>query len=533
MSHLFQHSNLIIRVATSGLIMSYTKKIVSLSIILLIVFLVSHSRYEVKGTDDIPAPSFIMRLQFEIYTIDSKTETLYTSNYEFLMKALDPKTPDFAAVILKPHFYEAERLLSSNETGTNQVYDHLRIGEPELLELNRWRLNPKRCCPSLGSPWDHYELSFLMALNISTKLDLNYTWFIMPIPLQGDWNWIENPKIEKLSTVPDNQTLISCGLNPEKFYAAGGNNMTDFYLITETFSFAGMYSTRISLIYFAPSVLILFVLAISAVRFKKLSTSNFLTLYLGTAFFILSFLVSFAQYAPSTVLTWQEILFYVDFLFCTALVVTAIYFKKKKKPSSGDDTKELILETGKDMKASAEGEGQRNGSEPTVESINKAFEWLVLVQTVLLSVIFQVLIWIMKPETNYKLTAQLMFSLTMPLIVSIITWFGQLITSKTRRQIVLRLLSWSILAMVFSYYIMMFFVLVVLGITREFSIVVAGSLLAGSLVVAFFPSKRILSTYKTATADNEFWKRRAVAIWSPYIMGTSIAGILILVPFLF
>jgi uncharacterized integral membrane protein len=174
-----------------------------------------------------------------------------------------------------------------------------------------------------------------------------------------------------------------------------------------------------------------------------------------------------------------------------------------------------------------------NNSEPTVESINKAFEWLVLVLTVLLSVIFQVLTWILKPETNYKLTAQLMFSLTMPLIVSIITWFGQLITSKTRRQIFLRLLSWGILAIVLSYYIMMFLVLVVLGMTKEFSILVAVPLLVGSIVVALFPSRKILSTYKTATADNEFWKRREAAIWSPYLMGISIAGILILVPFLF
>jgi hypothetical protein len=186
------------------------------------------------------------------------------------------------------------------------------------------------------------------------------------------------------------------------------------------------------------------------------------------------------------------------------------------------------IEKNRDIKISVKKEGKQNSSRPTVESVDKAFEWLVLVQTVLISIIFQVLTWITKPEINYKVIAQLMFSLTMPLVVLIITWFGQLITSK----IFLRLFSWGMLAMVFSYYTLLFFVLVFLGITTEFSLVVIGSFIVVSAVVVFFPSKRILRIYRTAAApDNKFWKKHADIIW--YIMGLIIASILILVPFLF
>lgn len=302
-----------------------------------LIILSSSSVYKVKALDDSNSPPFFLRLQFEIFSIDLKTETAYTSNYEFLLKARDPSVSNFTAVILKPNFDEAVLHYSGNETGTNQIYDYLKIGEPKPLEVNRWFLTRKLSWPLLGSPFDRFELSFLMAVNMSTRLELNDTWFVMPVSLQGDWEYQEHPLVIKLAELPDNQTLIAHGLNPDKFYRQNGNYMTDFYLITETLSFKYIQSLRIAIAYSLPSISILFVASFSAYRFKRLRRRDFLTLYLSAGLFAFTFLVSFYEYAPSKILTWQEVLLYVAFAFVSVLAIVAVVFKREESSKNDDE----------------------------------------------------------------------------------------------------------------------------------------------------------------------------------------------------
>jgi hypothetical protein len=315
-------------------------KLAILTAVLLVIIVVSGSTHGAEANDDPQAPAFFMHLQFEVFSIDLKTETVYTSNYEFLLKARDPNTPNFTAVILKPSYYEAGTYLSGNDTGTSQIYDYLKINEPQSLEVNRWSLTRIQPLPPLGSPFDHFELSFLIAVNMSTRLELNDTWFIMPLSMQGDWSHGEQPPIVKLANFPDNQTLIAHGLNPDKFFQHNGENMTDFYLITETFTFPYMQSLRITVAYSIPSISILFVGLFSLSQFKRMKRSDFLTLYLGAGLFAFTFLVSFYQYAPSKVLTWQEIFLYVDFFFVTALAILAILFRKDGESSKNKEDKQ-------------------------------------------------------------------------------------------------------------------------------------------------------------------------------------------------
>jgi hypothetical protein len=66
--------------------------------------------------------------------------------------------------------------------------------------------------------------------------------------------------------------------------------------------------------------------------------SDFLTLYLSAGLFAFAFLVSFYQYAPSKILTWQEILLYIDFFFVTILAILAILFRTDEAtPSKGGE----------------------------------------------------------------------------------------------------------------------------------------------------------------------------------------------------
>lgn len=164
----------------------------------------------------------------------------------------------------------------------------------------------------------------------------------MALPLRGIWAWDEHPEIIKLSNKPDNQTLVSHGFNPKRFYQYHCDNMTDFYLISEFFRFPNMDSWRIALAYFSPSIAIFLVILVSGIKFKKLSRSDFLRLYLGVGLFILTFLVSFYQYAPSKVWTWQEAIFYGDFLIITVLVIVALWTKRDKS-ENGDENENQVF----------------------------------------------------------------------------------------------------------------------------------------------------------------------------------------------
>lgn len=317
--------------------MVHIKKTALLVAIFSLIILSSSFAFKAKALDDSHSPPFFLRLQFEIFSIDLKTETVYTSNYEFLLKARDPDVSNFTVVIAKPNLDEAVVHLSGNETGTSQIYDYLKIGEPKPLEVNRWFFTRKLSWPLLGSPFDRFELSFLMAVNMSTRLDLNDTWFVMPVSMQGDWEYEEHPLVIKLAGLPDNQTLLAHGLNPDKIYRQNGNSMTDFYLITETLSFSHIQSVRIAIAYSFPSISILFVAAFSVYRFNRLRRRDFLTLYLSAGLFAFTFLVSFYAYAPSKILTWQEILLYVDFIFVSILAIVAVVFKREECSRNNDE----------------------------------------------------------------------------------------------------------------------------------------------------------------------------------------------------
>jgi len=282
-----------------------------------------------NASEETKNPSFGLDFQFQVFTIDLKTEVVYSSNYYARMWTSEPAVKGFEAVMLRPDYNDGIRFLSGNVSGNQQIYEQIQTDPAKVSTPWEWRLNAKRFL--LGSPFDHYELSFLIAVNMSITLDINNTWVIVPFSMRGDWSWDEHPMVRELAEPPDNQTLASLGLSSQRFYQYGCENMADFYLITITFSFPTMYSTRIAIAYLLPSMTILLVLAVASARFKRLSISDFLTLYLGAGLFILSFVVSFYQYAPSKVLTWQEAIFYFDFLFVTGLVVAALKGKKSTK----------------------------------------------------------------------------------------------------------------------------------------------------------------------------------------------------------
>ena len=238
------------------------------------------------------------------------------------MWTLDPAVTSFEVVILRPDYYGGIILPSYNESGNQQVYEQINSEQPNVTAW-QWHLYPIRPF-ILGTPWDQYEVSFLIAVNMSTQLNINDGVVSMPAYLQDEWAYSPDIAAQKLATRPSNQTLTSLGLSPQKFYQYGCNNMTDFYLFKVTLSYPFMNSLRTAIAFFLPSMAILAVLTVATVKRNRLKRTDFLGIFVGAGLFTLSFLVSFYQYAPPDVFTWEELLLIGDFVFATGLAIYSL-----------------------------------------------------------------------------------------------------------------------------------------------------------------------------------------------------------------
>lgn len=127
-----------------------------------------------KGQDLTSSPSFNINMQLQVYSIDLRTEIAHSSSYYFRMWTYYPEVKSFEVVILRPDYQESLRIISWNESGHQQVYEEIKTDPSEVSVPWQWHMNPKRPY-GLGTPFDYYEISFLIAINMSTKLDLNET----------------------------------------------------------------------------------------------------------------------------------------------------------------------------------------------------------------------------------------------------------------------------------------------------------------------------------------------------------------------
>jgi hypothetical protein len=502
------------------------ERAICLLVFLLATIAIAGKATPVKAENATVPPSFAMMMQLNVYSIDLKTDTLYSQYYSFEMSTSDPAVQSFVAVVLRPDSQQAVGMQSWNESNQQVVREQINTDPQKVTVPWQWHLNPQRPFV-LGTPLDSYEISFLIAVNMSTELNFNDGTVFMPVYLRGEWVWSSDIRAEKLAAAPSNQTLTSLGLSVEKFYARRCNNMSDFYLFTVNLSSPFMNSMRTTIAFFLPSIVILAVLTAATFKRNILKRTDFLTIFMGAGLFTLSFLISFYQYAPPDIFTWEELFLIINFVFAATLAVYSIVRTEKAEPTEKATTHP--------QKHNEKKQEQGPRLVEIGRSIDKAFEWFVLLLSVLIGVLFAFLTWITKPEANLDITTKFMCSLTAPLVLTICTWLWSLLTLSEERQIRLRLFSWNSISMIFAYYIMLFSTFVTLGVSPgPFGLAAAAAvvILISGVVVVLFPSKRIIGAYKAVTPENNLWKnKRAVAL--TYVLGAGLTGILILLPFVF
>lgn len=270
-----------------------------------------------------------LNIQMNVWSIDTKTDTLSTSHFGLYLWTFE-NAKNLSGAIFKSDRSGSSSFVTESIDGTERRRFSVEYStDPTKVSPWEWRLHSLGRCLGLGSPFDRYEFSVLIALNETINLEINNTDFRMPTTLQGNWDYTEN--LERFADVPSKGTLSSHGFDLEAFASYRGNEMVDFFLFTVVIQPKSSQILRSAIVFLFPPITILILLSFVSYRYRRLDRSDILTVYLAVAFFILPFLLSFYQYAQPTVFTWQEVLFLFDFCFATALVIYTILNKSDSK----------------------------------------------------------------------------------------------------------------------------------------------------------------------------------------------------------
>lgn len=173
-----------------------------------------------------------------------------------------------------------------------------------------------------------YKMGFLFALKAEITFEpaplMHVT--MLDETLEDEWRHVETSP-RRLDGPPDNGTLTSLGLNTMVFWNLHRiNGYKTFYLYEVTFIRPESYRTRVSYTFTLPAILLFFILVVSVVAlfFARLSLQSELTLYLGTAFFSLPFVLNYTRLGLGPI-TFTESLFYGVIAVSTGLAFVSVF----------------------------------------------------------------------------------------------------------------------------------------------------------------------------------------------------------------
>lgn len=171
---------------------------------------------------------------------------------------------------------------------------------------------------------DEYTYSFgiVVAFPINVTFPMVFISASMPRELGDQWTHME--EWERFGSVPSNSTLSQLGVDPSRFWRTpGAGEYKTYYLYKVSLSKPGSFQNRVRLTYTVPAALLFLVLAVSVCFFRKLELRHSLTIYLGTAFFCLPFLINYTQLGLGPI-TFTESVFYVDIDLSALLAIVSI-----------------------------------------------------------------------------------------------------------------------------------------------------------------------------------------------------------------
>jgi hypothetical protein len=166
-------------------------------------------------------------------------------------------------------------------------------------------------------PWDSFVWYVVVGLN-ETAGGFRMAFGPEPPPeISSKWI-VTGPSMTDLGT-PTDAKLLGMGIVPRVYQTHVQQGLTHWYVIQMAFSRQQSDIIRFSGLFWVPAIGLFVVFMVAMVlsgllwmRQRRLSLSNSLTLFLGSALFAFPFILSINQYAPPGEITPVEFLFYAD-----------------------------------------------------------------------------------------------------------------------------------------------------------------------------------------------------------------------------
>jgi hypothetical protein len=156
-------------------------------------------------------------------------------------------------------------------------------------------------------------------------------------PPEFSSRWIvTGPTMSDLND-PSDAALVGMGIVPKIYQMYVRQGLTHWYVIQMSFSRQQPDIIRFSGLFWVPAIGLFVIFLVAMIlsgllwrRHRRLSLSNSLTLFLGSALFAFPFILSINQYAPPGEITPVEFLFYADVILAfigTGLALVAEYLR--------------------------------------------------------------------------------------------------------------------------------------------------------------------------------------------------------------
>jgi hypothetical protein len=119
-------------------------------------------------------------------------------------------------------------------------------------------------------------------------------------------------------------------------------------------------------------------------------------------------------------------------------------------------------------------------------------------------------------------------SLVVPYVIMVLFWFWTAITLIEEVKIRLKLVAWSMLSFIFTYYVEIFSILVLLRLIANFPTLSAIVLMGIVTLVSYFPYRKIMLRYRAATLNLPLWSKGNFKIYLPYFIGVFLSFAIIM-----
>lgn len=200
----------------------------------------------------------------------------------------------------------------------SQMAQPLRETQGNTSVIVAYLVNWQQTFPPQGEPKMNlvtvdestFRIGFMLAFTTNVTFTYPQMYLNFGSNRLGD-HWTHTEAYERFDTSPDNATLAKWGLHPTTFQSYENQfHYQTFYIYEFTLTRAGPFIERMNLIYRGPAYVLLIVLVISIITliFRGIKLGDAIALYLGSAFFSLSFLFSYIQLGIGPVLYIENLM---------------------------------------------------------------------------------------------------------------------------------------------------------------------------------------------------------------------------------